>query len=79
MSALGSHDNPYQAHQCGSSPPGDEQVVSGAGVTDDICFVIASNDARTLRLFVKTDPAYPGGAGVNLNPNVGKTTWFALR
>ena len=78
--AIGSHDAAYPGQDCDRSGLVEGLVVfSGQAATGKVCFVIASNDATTLRLFVKTTPNTFQRSPSLLNPNIGKTVWFALR
>jgi hypothetical protein len=49
----------------------DKQVFSGHGLSGNICFEIASNDASSLRLYL--DPTYSSSSAD------GRRVWFALR
>jgi hypothetical protein len=49
----------------------DKQVFSGHGLSGNICFEIASNDASSLRLYL--DPTYSSSSAD------GGRVWFALR
>ena len=77
--AIGSHDAPYPGQGCDRSDLVEGLAVfSGQAATGKVCFVIASNDATTLRLFVKTTPNTFQRSPSLLNPNIGTTVWFAL-
>jgi hypothetical protein len=77
--AIGSHDFPYPGQDCDRSDLVEGLAVfPGQAATGKVCFVIASNDATTLRLFVKTTPNTFQRSPSLLNPNIGKTLWFAL-
>ena len=55
--AIGSHDAPYPGQDCDRSDLVEGVAVfSGQAATGKVCFAIESDDAATLRLFVKTTP-----------------------